>query len=62
MSDNNSSYPTLNKIKDIFHKNSLITIYEDSGGQVVLGGFGWLERYDWEEIQSSPTTTKEEDD
>ena len=44
------SEPTLKMIKNIIHKKSVITIYEASNGDVVLGGFGWYERFDWEEI------------
>ena len=50
------TYPTLNKVKDVLHKNTLITIYEDSDGRVVLGGLGWLERFYWEKTYCPPTS------
>ena len=56
------SEPTLKKIKDIMHEGAIITIYEASNGDIVLGGIGWFERFDWEKTNWPEDYKEPEDD
>ena len=47
----NSDHPNLEKLFDLIIGSSIITIYKDTDGDLVIGGFGWFERYEWERIK-----------
>lgn len=43
--------PELDKLFDVIVGSSIITIYRDRDGDLVIGGIGWYERFEWERMK-----------